>query len=130
MPVGAGGARLSAPSPSGPSSAAHLQGRTITAGITADIIRRTRTIPPTATAPTRRPTTAATRQPITATPMRRGRITAAGAGGTATVFAWAERLRAPLWRDRVEAALALRAPPFFSSKPLLSRPRTDQIPTN
>src|SRR5262249_30377459 len=91
-PAGAGGDRLLAPSPSGPSSAAHLQGRIITAGITADIIRRTRTIPPTATA-TRRPITAATPQPITATPMRRGRITAAGAGEAATAIACVERLR-------------------------------------
>src|SRR5215469_11309494 len=89
MPAGAGGARPSAPSPSAPSSAVRLQGPTITAGITADIIRRTRTIPPTATAPTCRPTTVATRQPITATPMRRGRTTA-GAGGTATAIACAE----------------------------------------
>src|SRR5262249_62113212 len=113
-------ARAPAPAPAGPSSARGLQGATITAGITADIIRRARTIPPTATA-TGRATTAATRQPITATPMRRGRITAAGAGGTATAIACAERLR---------AALALRAPPFLRSKRLSSRPRTDQIPTN
>src|SRR5215831_17073903 len=113
MPVGAGGARLSAPSPSGTSAAAHLQGRTITAGITADIIRRTRTIPPTATAPTRRPTTAATRQPITATPMRRGRITAACAGGTATVIACAERLRPYLDRQADGGACSASAA-FFA----------------
>src|SRR5262249_52517250 len=91
MPAGAGGARPSAASPSGPSSAARLQGPTITAGITADITRRTRTIRRTVTAIPR--TATATPQPITAMPMRRGPTTAAGAGGTATAIASAERLR-------------------------------------
>ena len=90
----AGGALPSAPSPSGPSSAARLQGRTITAGITADILRRTRTIRPATTATTRRPTpTVMWRRPITATPTRRGHTTTACAGGMVTAIACAERLR-------------------------------------
>src|SRR6266516_2824333 len=93
MPAVAGGGRLSALSPSAPSSGARLQGPIITAGITADIIRRTHTLPRTATAI---PATAtATRQPITATPMRRGPITAAGA----MAIACAER-RPPRWADQ------------------------------
>src|SRR5262249_45970055 len=66
-------------------------GGALTAGITADTTRRTRTIRRTVTAIPR--TATATPQPITATPMHRGRITAAGAGGPAIAIACAERLR-------------------------------------
>src|SRR5262249_50263266 len=108
MPAGAGGARPSEPSPSGPSSAARLQGRTITAGITADIIRRTRTIRPATTATTRRPTPTVMRhRPITATPTRRGHTTAACAGGMVTAIAYADVSVRPT--NRLTAALALRA---------------------
>src|SRR5205823_13311004 len=107
-----------------PSSAAPWQGR-IPTGITADITRRT-PIPPTATIPR------ATGQPITAMPLRQGRISAAGATGTDTAIASAERL-APDRADRQpDPALRPRrsAGLFFASKLCRPVPGTDQIPTN
>src|SRR5436190_6481430 len=89
MPAGAGGARPSARLQPEPSSAAPWQGR-IPTDITADITRRT-PIPPTATIP-RTATAIATGQPITAMPLRQGPISAAGATGTDTAIACAERL--------------------------------------
>src|SRR6476469_8463029 len=106
MPAGAGGGRLLAASPPEPSSAARWQARIPTADITADIIRRTLPIPRTAT----RRTATATRQPITAMPMRLGPLSAADATGTATVIAYAEQLSP---REPDPARSLPRAPALF-----------------
>ena len=86
----------------------------ITAGImAADITRRTRTIRRTVTAIPR--TATATRQPIPATPMRRGPITAACAGGTATVIACAERLRLLLADRQADVGVPCGGAGLFSA---------------
>src|SRR6266516_4921853 len=128
MPAGAGGARPSARLQPEPSLAAPWQGR-IPTDITADITRRTPPIPPTATIPR---TAIATGQPITAMPLRQGPISAAGATGTDTAIACAERL--PPDRADRQPDPALRpgrsAGLFFASKLCRPVPGTDQIPTN
>src|SRR5262249_60348391 len=115
MLAGAGGARPSAASPSGPSSAARLQAPTITAGITADITRRTHIIRRMVTA-IPRTATAATPQPIMATPIHRGRITAAGAGGGGIAIAWGWGGGPPFVTAGRPRGLALGRRPFLAPK--------------